>query len=175
MAEKEKKEETKEAKPSGGGNKLMLVVVILLVLVLLAVVGLGAYVFMSNSHKPADAAHAEETVKEEKKKKKEGPPVFEKLEPFVVNLAGGSAMLQIELQAEVADAEAQAQLKAYLPKIRSAMILLLSSKTEEELQSADGKIKLKAQVKKIMNEAMDAAETEPVENVLFTSFIIQLQ
>ena len=52
---------------------------------------------------------------------------------------------------------------------------MLSANTEEDLQSADVKVKLKAQIKKIINESMDAGEEEPVENVLFTSFIIQLQ
>lgn len=177
MAEKEKKEEVKDAKPAaGGGNKLMLVVIVLLVLVLAALGGLGAYLYL-NSHKPAEGAPAaEETHAEVKKKeKKEGPPVFEKLEPFVVNLSGSNSMLQVELQAELFDEPAKAKLKDYLPKVRSAVILLLSAKTEQELQSADGKVKLKAQIKKIMNEAMDAAEEEPVENVLFTSFIIQVQ
>ena len=178
MAEKEKKEEVKDAKPAaGGGNKLMLVVIVLLVLVLAALGGLGAYLYLS-SNKPADgtAAATEEKHEEVKKKeKKEGPPVFEKLEPFVVNLSGSNSMLQVELQAELFDEPAKAKLKDYLPKVRSAVILLLSAKTEQELQSADGKVKLKAQIKKIMNEAMDAAEEEPVENVLFTSFIIQVQ
>ncbi|MDC7699791.1 flagellar basal body-associated FliL family protein [Vogesella indigofera] len=176
MAEKDKKEDVKEAKPAAGGNnKLLLVVIVLLVLVLAAVGGLAAYVFLSNKSAGADASHATAEHAPEKKEKKEGPPVFEKLEPFVVNLSGGSSMLQIELQAELYDEAAKNNMKAYLPKIRSALILLLSAKTEEELQSADGKIKLKAQIKKIINESMDAGEEEPVENVLFTSFIIQLQ
>ena len=177
MAEKDKKEDVKEAKPAAGGNnKLLLVVIVLLVLVLAAVGGLAAYVFLSNkSAAGADASHASAEHAPEKKEKKEGPPVFEKLEPFVVNLSGGSSMLQIELQAELADEHAKETLKSYLPKVRSALILLLSAKTEEELQSADGKVKLKAQIKKIINESMDAGEEEPVENVLFTSFIIQLQ
>ena len=181
MAEKEKKEDSKDAKEvkpaAGGSKKLLMVVIILLVLVLVAVGGLAAYMYMNAKHAaPADAAaaQAEEAHAAEKKKKKEGPPVFEKLEPFVVNLGGGGAMLQIELQAELADEAAVAKLKSYLPKIRSALILLLSSKSEEELHSADGKVKLKAQIKKIINESMDAGEEEPVENVLFTSFIIQL-
>jgi flagellar FliL protein len=62
-----------------------------------------------------------------------------------------------------------------MPKIRSALILLLSSKSAAELSTPDGKVKLKAQVKQIINESMDSGEEELVQSVLFTSFIIQKQ
>src|SRR5574343_1886059 len=186
MAEKEKKEDAKAAAapaPAGGNKKLMIIVIVLLVLVLAAIGGLGAYLFLGHKHADeatasgahgAEAEHAEEP---KKKEKKEGPPIFEKVEPFVVNLSGGptAPMLQLEMQAELYDEHAKTNFKAYMPKIRSAVILLLSSKSEEEVASAEGKVKLRAQIKRIMNESMDAAEEEPVESVLFTSFIIQQQ
>ncbi|MFC3533724.1 flagellar basal body-associated protein FliL [Vogesella facilis] len=176
----EKKEETKAAAasaPAGGNKKLIIIVIVLLVVLLAAIGGLAAYLILGQSHAPeaASAAHAEEAAP--KKEKKDGPPIFEKMDSFVVNLTGGptAPMLQVEMQAELADEEAKNNFKAYMPKIRSAVILLLSSKNEEELATPDGKVKLRAQIKRIMNEAMDAADTEPVEGVLFTSFIIQQQ
>ncbi len=189
MAEKEKKEDPKAAAagapaPAGGNKKLMIIVIVLLVLVLAAVGGLGAYLFLGQKHAaeaaaggPHGAAAAEHEEAPKKKEKKEGPPIFEKVEPFVVNLSGGptAPMLQLEMQAELMDEHAKTNFKAYMPKIRSAVILLLSSKTEEDVASAEGKVKLRAQIKRIMNESMDAAEEEPVDSVLFTSFIIQQQ
>ncbi|TCW33906.1 flagellar basal body-associated protein FliL [Gulbenkiania mobilis] len=165
------KAEQGEKKP---GNKLMLVVIILLVLLLAAVGGLAFYMF-TNAHQQAagqEAAHQEKAPK----KDKDAPPVFAKLETFVVNLSGdGGSLLQVDMQAELADEAAKKRFEEYMPKIRSGLILLLSSKTPEELSSPDGKVKLKAQVKKIINEAMEAGEDEPVESVQFTSFIIQNQ
>ncbi|UDM17245.1 flagellar basal body-associated protein FliL [Vogesella sp. XCS3] len=189
MAEKEKKEDPKAAAagapaPAGGNKKLMIIVIVLLVLVLAAVGGLGAYLFLGQKHAAeaaaAGGAHGAAAAEQEapkKKEKKEGPPIFEKVEPFVVNLSGGptAPMLQLEMQAELLDEHAKTNFKAYMPKIRSAVILLLSSKTEEDVASAEGKVKLRAQIKRIMNESMDAAEEEPVDSVLFTSFIIQQQ
>lgn len=161
-------EEKKKAVSGGGGNKLMLIVIALLVILIAAIGGLGAYMFL---HQPAGA----EAQAAPEKKRPDGPPVFEKMEPFVVNLAGGDALLQVELQAQLYDAEAKQTLVQYMPKIRSGLILLLSSKSAEELSTADGKVRLKAQVKKIMNEAIGQPGPEPVETVLFTSFIIQQQ
>ncbi|AUH50362.1 flagellar basal body-associated protein FliL [Chromobacterium sp. ATCC 53434] len=163
-----------EKKAGGGGNKLMLIVIILLILVLAAVGGLAAYMF-TNMNKPQAGAQAEQ-VKEKPKKKHEGPPIFEKMDTFVVNLAGNDgSLLQIDMQAELGDEEAKKKFTDYAPKIRSAVILLLSSKTAAEISSADGKVKLKAQVKQIINEAMDAGDEPVVDSVLFTSFIIQKQ
>ncbi|WP_293761879.1 flagellar basal body-associated protein FliL [uncultured Aquitalea sp.] len=174
MADDKKADKAEKGeKKAGGGNKLMLVVIILLVLVLAAVGGLAAYMF-TNMNKPHGDAAQTEQAKEKPKKKKEGPPIFEKLETFVVNLAGGDgSLLQVDMQAELSDEEAKKKFTDYMPKIRSALILLLSSKTSAELATPDGKVKLKAQVKQIINESMDAGEEEPVESVLFTSFIIQ--
>ncbi|MBA4708496.1 flagellar basal body-associated FliL family protein [Aquitalea aquatica] len=176
MAEDKKADKAdKGEKKAGGGNKLMLVVVILLVLVLAGMGGL-AYVMFSNMNKPHDGAAQTEQTKEKPKKKKEGPPIFEKLETFVVNLSGGDgSLLQVDMQAELGDEEAKKKFTDYMPKIRSALILLLSSKSAAELATPDGKVKLKAQVKQIINESMDSGEEELVQSVLFTSFIIQKQ
>ncbi|KZE33896.1 flagellar FliL protein [Crenobacter luteus] len=170
MAEEQKKDK----KAGGGANKLLVIVIVLLVLVLAAVGALTAYVF--SSMQKGGAAHAETVEAPVKKKKKDGPPIFQKLDTFVVNLAGNTgAMLQIEMQAELVDEDAKKRFTDYMPKVRSALILLLSSKSAEELATPDGKVKLKAQVKKIINESMDAGDEEPVDSVLFTSFIIQEQ
>lgn len=165
--------EEKKKAAGGGGSKLMLIVIVLLVILIAAVGALGAYLYLNKGNGLAEnGAHASEQVK----KKPEGPPIFEKMDTFVVNLAGGSgALLQVEMQAQLLDIESKKTLVEYMPKIRSGLILLLSSKTAEELASADGKVRLKAQVKKIINESIDLPGQEPVESVLFTSFIIQNQ
>lgn len=174
MAEEPKKAE-KEKKSGGGGSKLLIIVVVLLVVVLAAVGGVATYL-LTHKAEPAGGAHGEKAPEVKPKKKHEGPPIFEKLETFVVNLAGsGSSMLQVEMQAELDDEKSSQKFKDYTPKIRSAVILLLSSKTANELATPEGKVRLRAQIKKIINESMDAGEEQPVESVLFTSFIIQQQ
>lgn len=167
MAEEKKK----VAAGGSGANKLMLIVIMLLVVLIAAVGGLGAYMFLHQPAANADAAHNAAPAP----KRPEGPPIFEKMEPFVVNLTGGEALLQVEMQVQLIDAEAKQTLIQYMPKIRSGLILLLSSKTADELATPDGKVRLKAQVKKIMNESIELPGQEPVDSVLFTSFIIQNQ
>ncbi|POZ60482.1 flagellar basal body-associated FliL family protein [Chromobacterium alticapitis] len=169
----DKKAADKVEKKAGGGNKLMMIVIVLLLLVLAAVGGLAAYMFTSMGKAPGAQT---EQVKEKPKKKHDGPPIFEKMDTFVVNLAGSDGnLLQVDMQAELGDEEAKKKFTDYAPKIRSAVILLLSSKTATELSTADGKVKLKSQVKQIINEAMEAGDDPVVDSILFTSFIIQKQ
>jgi flagellar FliL protein len=173
MAEEKKGADkgAKAEKPHGGGNKLMLVVIILLVLLVAGVGGVGYMVFASR----AQAAGPQAPAEKHHAKKSDAPPVFSKLDTFVVNLSGtGGTLLQVDMQAELADAEAQKKLTDYMPKVRSAIILLLSAKTPDELATPEGKLKLKSQVKQVINGSLvNNSDDEPVTNVVFTSFIIQ--
>jgi flagellar FliL protein len=155
-----------EEKPRGGGNKIMIIVVLLLV-VLIGGVGFVGYTMLLGHGSGAQSQASQP-------KKSDVPPVFAKLDTFVVNLSGSTgALLQVDMQCELSDADAQKRLTDYMPKVRSAVILLLSAKTAEELGSPEGKLKLKNQVKMVINGAMDSGGDEPVKSVLFTSFIIQ--
>lgn len=160
-----------EEKPHGGGNKLLIIVILLLVVLIGGLGGVG-YLVLSG-HNPLGGGEAAQPAQHEAKKS-DAPPVFSKLDTFVVNLSGQSgALLQVDMQAELADADAQKRLTDYMPKVRSAVILLLSAKTAEELSTPEGKLKLKTQVRQVINGAMDSGGDEPVKSVLFTSFIIQ--
>lgn len=122
------------------------------------------------------------------------PPVYLPLDNMVVNLAdpGGEKVAQVGITLEVMDAHASDSVKAYLPSIRSGILLLISRRTSEELLTHEGKEKL---AKDILRQAEipfgggDEDEAEPpkkkkgskkvvhpeypVVGVLFSSFIVQ--
>ncbi len=186
-------EEVKAPKPK---SKKMLMIVGLAVLVL-ALGGGGAWYFMQkNAHQdeadgedaPAAAAHAKAKV----------PPTFLPLENMVVNLAdpGGERMAQIGITIELSDAHAADQVKLYLPSIRSGILLLISQRTSVNLLTPEGKQQLAEEIKQEVarplgfgedahaekpvkkgagkgKKAAVAAEANPVQNVLFSSFIVQ--
>ena len=67
-------------------------------------------------------------------------------------------------------------ISAYMPRIRSNLILLLSSKTSADVATAEGKARLKAQIRSVINESLaDSGHADVVRSVVFTSFIVQLQ
>lgn len=164
-------------KPKGGKKLLIIIAVGVLVLVLV-VGGLLMFLLRGNS----DESHAEpetskeESKKKEKKKKKKDEnavPIFEKLETFTVSLAGGESMLQLELHVELEDAHLKDTLKAYMPKVRNDVILLLSSRKLDDLRSDNGAKKLIEDLQTTINHAMDVDEDEGVKSVAISSMIIQ--
>lgn len=122
--------------------------------------------------------------------------VFVPLDQFTVNLAddGGERFAQLAMTLEVVDGHAEAALKARMPAIRSAILLVLSSSSSKDLLTVAGKQKLADQVAAIAGrelgwqaEAAGAAEPaaqprkvslpqarpNPVLAVNFSHFIIQ--
>jgi flagellar FliL protein len=175
-------------------SKKMLFIIIGAVLVL--ALGGGAFVFMSKQRAaaadgeepaPAKAAHADPKK----------APVYLPLDNMVVNLAdpGGEKVAQIGITLEVTDAHASDSVKAYLPTIRSSVLMLIAQRTSEELLSQEGKQKLakailhqasipfggeeedpeaeEAPVKKKKSGRKAVVHDFPVVGVLFSSFIVQ--
>jgi flagellar protein FliL len=184
-----KPEATDGAKPPAKSKKLL--IIILAVVLVLVLAGAGAFFYIAKQRaaavdedgEPVAAAHVAAP---------KVPPVYLPLDPMVVNLAdpGGERVAQIGVTLVVADAHASDTVKAYLPTIRSGVLLLISQRTAEELLKQEGKEKL---AKDILREASvpfggggeddeHAAPTTkkktahadyPVDGVLFSSFIVQ--
>ena len=176
-------------------SKKMLFIIIGAVLVL-ALGGGGAFFYISKQRAAAaegeDAAPEKSAHADPKK-----APVYLPLDNMVVNLAdpGGEKVAQIGITLEVSDAHASDSVKAYLPTIRSSILLLIAQRTSEELLSQEGKQKLAKDIlqqasipfgggetehvvasagTKKKKAAKPAAESEfPVIGVLFSSFIVQ--
>ena len=189
--------------PKGGGKKKLIIIVVAALLVVL--LGGGAAILLlkkkapaegedgaEDTHEPAPVAHAKPGT----------PPEFVPLDPFTVNLADKEVdrFAQIGITLEVADAHTGDTIKAYLPAIRSNVLMVLSHKTSAELLSREGKEKLAREIlresvrpmgielddededeataaasdapKKKKKKKKRAVES-PVTNVLFSTFIVQ--
>lgn len=188
-------------KPKKGLSKKL--IIILAVVLLLVVGGAAAAVYVMKQRAAAAAAAAEEdgeavveTAHDSKKKEAKGPPTFLPLDPFVVNLADRDQerYAQVGVTLEVVDAKSSEELKAYMPAIRNAVLMILAHKTAAELLDREGKVKLAQEILResvrplgIEVELPDPAASappkkkkrgepevaSPVRNVHFSSFIIQ--
>src|SRR5450631_789369 len=78
---------------------------------------------------------------------------YERLEPFTVNLVGLRQMIQLSVTLKPAKPDASEKIKLYMPAIRHEIILLLSGKTVEQKQSAEGKQKLILETRYAANKA----------------------
>lgn len=156
------------------GKKLL--IIILAVIVLLG--GGGAAGVMLLMKKNSGGAHAEDKKAAEKRP----PSVFSPLDPFTVNLADASRdhYLQIGLTYEVYTSDVDAALKTQMPLLRSRILLLLTSKTSEELALPEGKGKLAGELVTLARAALATSQASGAQNadrgvadVHFSSFIIQ--
>jgi len=101
------------------------------------------------------------------------PPVFIELETFTVNLTG-DRILQTTLTLQVAKPEDAEQLKVYLPQVKNRLLMLLSAKTAEELQTTEGKEGLRAEIVARLRAPYEKGlEAPAINGVFLTSFVIQ--
>lgn len=179
-------------------SKKMLVIGMILVLLLVLAGGAAWFLLSRKQHADdeeggAGAAPAKEVAK--------APPTFLPFENMVVNLAdpGGDRFAQIGITVEVVDAKTAEQIKLYLPSIRSGVLLLVSQRTSAELLAREGKEKLARDILREVSRPLGItvprervrpasaavgededdqpvqrkAPKNPVQGILFSSFIIQ--
>jgi flagellar FliL protein len=184
--------------PKPAKSKKMLIIIVAAVVVL-ALGGGGAFWYISKQR--AAAAEEGEDAAPTKSASHAGPktaPAYLPLDNMVVNLAdpGGERVAQVGITLEVTDAHAGDTVKAFLPTIRSGILMLISQRTAEELLTQEGKQKLAkdilretalpfgggddeehgdgaAPAKKKKSAAKSGHGDLPVVGVLFSSFIVQ--
>lgn len=99
------------------------------------------------------------------------------MEPFVVNLAdpGSRRYLRLNLKLELKKREeSEPLLEARMPQVRDAVLMLLSSKTTDQLVSTEGKTALREELISQINKVLKKKKTKKaVKNLYFTEFLIQ--
>ena len=94
------------------------------------------------------------------------------LPSVMVNLAdaAGDRYIRVGMEVEVSTPDAVRELDALAPKVRDAIIILLSGKTYTALSSAEGKMALKNEVAARLNQILG---TPRVVRIYFTEFVVQ--
>jgi flagellar FliL protein len=98
--------------------------------------------------------------------------VFYPMEPYIVNLIDneGERYLKVVMQLELSDAPVTEELNLIKPKLRDAILELLSAKTYKEMMDPLGKQRLRDEI--IMRANMYTTKGK-VSKVYFTEFVIQ--
>jgi flagellar FliL protein len=150
-----------KAKPKGSLKKILIMAVLGFLLV---GGGLVAYVMFSDDPPAGKEAHAGQVAPKN--------VVNMPLEPFLVNLADKESRryLKLKVELEVNNEETAKELEKSMPRIRDALILLLSSKTYLDLASYQGKQQLKQEIKQKVTALPDGNK---ISDVFFTEFVAQ--
>ncbi len=154
--------EEKEKKKSGGKKKILLFVIIGVVLLIGA--GAAAYFLLFSKSPPPEETQAEPP------KPEVGP--FLQLDPFIVNLADptGRRYLRVKIALEFQNQEAYQKANERIPQINDAIIMVLSSKTVEEVLSPEGKLNIRIELIRKLDELLGA---NAIRNLYFTQFVVQ--
>ena len=78
--------------------------------------------------------------------------------------------LKMTLDVEMLDEAASANLTTAMPKVKDSLLLLLSSKSFEDIGSMDRKLELKNEIVDRLNLVLGKGR---VRNVYFTEFVVQ--
>lgn len=156
-----------------GGRLLKLILIVMIVLILLAGAAVALRFFAPGlipgwGEKPVE-------VESEKKSDSKGIQPIGTLFPmksFIVNLADqtGRRYLKLTLSLELDAPELKAEVEMRTPQIRDAILVLLSSKAFEDINTIEGKMSLRNQ---IINRCNTYLSKGAVRNVYFSEFVVQ--
>lgn len=179
MAEEDTEEGTGEegTGEEGGKKKSSKMLIIIIAVVVLLGGGGGAFFMMGSGGEEEVAENGEAVEGEEGEETAAKNAFYFSLDPpFIVNFTGKSRarFLQVNIEGMTRDEKVKEEITKHLPQVRNNIVLLLSSKTHDELNNPEGKEKLRKDVLKEMQGIL-VAETgkEGIEDVYFTSFVMQ--
>ena len=159
----------------GGGNKLLMILVVVNMVVIL---GIGAMIYLNKQKEEAAPGLddvIETTAAEDAQSKEADDSFIGKLIPmetFMVNLAGGrgSRLAKVNMELEVDGGEVQTEIEKRKPQIRDIVIIILSSKTYQQVATKDGKDSLREEIKDTLNSFLTKGA---IKRVYFTDFLFQ--
>ena len=167
MAEdKQKETETKGKK--GSPLKLVLIGVAVLVLAMAAYVAYQLFL----APKADDLGGAAVSTVDYEADLEETMSYTYAMDTFVVNLndPGGKRYLKTNIELEYITEALGEELARRLPQLRDLILLLLSSKSLDDIQSVDGKIALRRELIQRINQTLTSGK---IRNLYFTQFVIQ--
>ena len=182
-----KDEQAPAEQPEGGGSKKKLFIIIgaaVAVAVILAVV----FMVMGKGDKKAAKKEGADATTEAKAeggahgapaKGEGGAPgtavgaanIFP-LEPFIVNIYDGQELryLKVKVELEMTGAGVKVELDGRLAPIRDAVLVLLSTKTLQDIQDIQGKNQLKDEILASINKIIPPGK---IAKIYFTDFVVQ--
>lgn len=105
-------------------------------------------------------------------KKAEDPAKLFITENFTVNLSDskGSHFAKVDVVIEAGDDSVRGEIERILPKIRDFIVVVLSSKTYDQVASVDGREFLREEIRNKINGYLTRGQ---IKDVYFTQFIVQ--
>jgi flagellar FliL protein len=172
-----KEEQAKEEKAPASKKKLFIIigaaaaVVIVIVVVLMMTMGGGKKEAGSEKKAEAKAEGGHGGGHGGGEAKGAASTVFP-LEPFIVNIYDGQEVryLKTKVEFEMASADVKAEIETRQAPLRDAILVLLTTKTLQEVQDLQGKNQLREEILTAVNKILPPGK---ITRVYFTDFVVQ--
>jgi len=94
------------------------------------------------------------------------------LEPFIVNIYDGQEVryLKLKVEFEMSGAEIKPEIEAKQAPLRDAILVLLTTKTLQEIQDIQGKNQLRDEILSSVNKILPPGK---ITKIYFTDFVVQ--
>lgn len=175
MAEQKATEVAAPVAASSSPSGKPVLFIALAVVNMLIVAGVGAMIYLNKKKEAAEVKldHVIQGESATQAQEKAAPEFIGKLIPletFLVNLAGsrGQKLAKINMELEVNSGEVQKEIEKLKPKIRDIIIIILSSKTYEQVSTKEGKDALREEIRDQVNLFLTKGQ---INKVYFTEFI----
>lgn len=161
--DKKEKEKTEEAPPKKSSSIKWIIIAVVVLLVL----GGGGFISWKTFLSPAQKGDSEGGAA----MRVELGPTFP-LETFIVNLVGtsGERYLKVTIELELKESKLVSELEKRKPQVRDTILLLLSSKTFEDIATFRGKTKIRNEIIARLNAVLAPGS---IKKVFFTEFVVQ--
>lgn len=102
--------------------------------------------------------------------KKSGDSSLFQLEPFITNIGDGRRFLKLSISIELSSPAMAERVKAKTGAIRDAVIMLITTKSPNDVSSPEGKQQLKDEILIKLNQILGK---DCIKNIYFTDFVMQ--
>jgi len=176
------KDEQAPAETEGGGGNKKKFIIIGAAVAVAVILGLVVFMVMGKGDKKGakkEGAEAQTEAKAEggskegaKEGSKEGASNIYPLEPFIVNIYDGQELryLKVKVEMEMATPGLKSELDTRMAPIRDAILVLLSTKTLQDIQDVQGKNQLKDEILTAVNKQITSGK---ITKIYFTDFVVQ--
>jgi len=158
----------------GEEKKSSKVIIIAAAVLVLLIGGGAAYYFMAGDDSSESVENSEEQKEEAAVASEQ---VYYDLEKaLIVNFPKGSAasLIQVSLSLLLDSVETIDAVKKHEPMIRNNLLMAISAKGADKLQTTEGKEELRAEMLAEITKVMERmSKKNKVENIFFTAFVMQ--
>jgi flagellar FliL protein len=170
--------------PAEGGSKKKLFIIIGAAVLVLVIAGVVAFLMMGRGDKKkegadahgapaaADAGHGAPAADGHGAAGAAGASTVFPLEPFIVNIYDGQDLryLKVKIELEMVNPMVKGELDSHLAAVRDAILVVLTTKTLQEVQDVQGKNQLREEILTAISKILAQGK---VSKVYFTDFVVQ--